>query len=226
MTRMMVRIGLLVALSAMLAAATGCGRAFGGKSPGKRVSLFNGKDFTGWTRFVEDPNADVDDVWRVRGDVLYCDGKPNGYIRTTNKYKDYRLHVEWRWPETPTNSGVLLHMNGKDEVWPPCIECQLMAGNAGDIVLINGTGISVNGVNRKNSAKRFVVVEKKSPTSELPAGQWNTYDIYCRGGSLRCLVNGVVQNEGTNANPASGWIGLQSEGSPIEFRNIFLEPLE
>ncbi len=226
MMRMMGRIGLLIVVSASLARAAGCQSAFGGKSPGKKVMLFNGQDFTGWTRFVADPNADVNDVWRIRGDVLYCAGKPNGYIRTTDKYKNYHLHVEWRWPETPTNSGVLLHVNGKDEVWPACIECQLKAGNAGDLVLINGTGLSVNGVSQKNSAKRFVVIEKKSPTSELPAGQWNSYDIYCQGDSIRCLVNGVPQNEGTDASVASGWIGLQSEGSPIEFRNVSLEPLD
>jgi predicted small secreted protein len=226
MMRMMGRIGLLVVVWALLAALAGCQNTVGGNSPGAKVMLWNGRDFTGWTRVVADPNADVDEVWRVRGDVLYCAGKPNGYIRTEDKYKNYHLHLEWRWPETPTNSGVLLHAGGKDEVWPPCIECQLKAGSAGDLVLINGTGITVDGVDRQNSAKRFVVVEKKSPPSELPPGQWNSYDIYCKGDSIRCLVNGVLQNEGTDASVSSGWICLQSEGSPIEFRNIYLQPLE
>ncbi|MGE5295287.1 MAG: DUF1080 domain-containing protein, partial [Solirubrobacterales bacterium] len=99
-------------------------------------------------------------------------------------------------------------------------------GNAGDFVLINGTGLSANGVSQKNPGKRFVVIDKKLPTSEFPAGQWNSYDIYCQGGSIRCLVNGTLQNEGTNADPAGGWIALQSEGSPIEFRNVSLEPVD
>jgi len=220
------RMVLWVVAAGLFLAMAGCGKMFAGKSPGNKVMLYNGQDFTGWTRFIEDPGADVNDVWRIRGDVLYCAGKPNGYIRTNEKYKNYHLHVEWRWPETPTNSGVLLHAGGKDQVWPVCIECQLKAGNAGDFVLINGTGLSINGVSQKNSAKKFVVVEKKSPTSELPAGQWNSYDIYCQGDTIRCLVNGVVQNEGTNASETSGWICLQSEGSPIEFRNISIEPLD
>lgn len=225
MVRMMSRVGVWIVAAALLIAVAGCGSAFVGKSPGKKVALYNGRDFTGWTRVVQDPNADVNDVWRIRGDVLYCTGKPNGYIRTNEKYKNYHLHVEWRWPETPTNSGVFVHLDGKDTVWPVCIECQLKAGNAGDIVLMNGTGLSVDGVSRKNSAKRFVVIEKKAATSELPAGQWNRYDIYCQGDSIRCLVNGVEQNEGTDASVTSGWIALQSEGGPIEFRTIFLEPL-
>lgn len=226
MMRMMGRIGLLIVVLVSLAVLAGCQNGSGGTSPGKKAALFNGEDLSGWKRFVADPNTDVNDVWQIRRGVLYCAGKPNGYIRTENKYKDYYLHVEWRWPETPTNSGVLLHAKGPDEVWPACIECQIKAGNAGDLVLINGTGISVNGVSQKNSARRFVVIEKKSPTSELPAGQWNSYDIYCRGDSIRCLVNGTLQNEGTDASVTSGWICLQSEGSPIEFRNIYLQPLE
>lgn len=226
MVRATGRIGLWIVVWVSLIVLTGCHNSFGGKSPGKKIALWNGEDFAGWKRVVADPSVDVNEVWQIRSRVLYCSGKPNGYIRTEGKYKNYHLHVEWRWPETPTNSGVLLHGSGPDEVWPPCIECQLKAGNAGDLVLMNGTGITVDGVDRKNAAKRFVVIEKKAPASESPAGQWSSYDIFCKGDSIRCLVNNVPQNEGTRASPSSGWIGLQSEGGPIEFRNVYLEPLD
>ncbi len=39
-------------------------------------------------------------------------------------------------------------------------------------------------------------------------------------------VNGRLQNGGRKATDTEGWICLQSEGSPIEFRNIYIEPLE
>ncbi len=226
MVRTTGKAGSWIVVLISLAVLAGCHNTLGGRSAGKKTMLWNGRDFTGWTRVVADPAADVNNVWRVRGDTLCCTGKPNGYIRTKDSYSNYHLHLEWRWPETPTNSGVLLHAGGADTVWPACIECQLKAGSAGDLVLINGTGIAVDGVDRKNSARQFVVIEKKLPTSELPAGQWNSYDIYCKGDSIRCLVNGTLQNEGTGASVTSGWICLQSEGSPIEFRNIYLQPLD
>jgi len=226
MMRITGKAGLSVTMLVSLAVLAGCHDGLGGKSDGKKTVLWNGTDFTGWTRVVADPAVDVNDVWRVRNGNLFCSGKPNGYIRTVDSHSDYHLHVEWRWPETPTNSGVLLHAGGTDTVWPPCIECQLKAGNAGDLVLMNGAGITVNGVDRTNPNKQFVVIEKKLPTSELPAGQWNSYDIYCKGDTVRCLVNGVVQNEGTGASVTSGWICLQSEGSPIEFRNIYVQPVD
>jgi hypothetical protein len=217
------KVGLAVVVAALSFALVGCHNGLGGKSAGQKVALWNGKDFTGWTRFVPDAGVKVDDVWRVRDGVLYCAGKPNGYLRTDKKYENYRLHVEWRWPETPANSGVLLHASGPDRVWPPCIECQLKSGSAGDLVLMNGTGITVDSVAHQDPARQFVGIKKKNPASENPAGQWNNYDIECQGGSVRCLVNGVLQNEGTNGTVTSGWICLQSEGGPIEFRNIYLQ---
>jgi hypothetical protein len=224
MMRMTGKAGLWIVAGVTLMAMAGCQNTPKGKAPGKKVMLWNGKDFTGWKRVVADPSVDVNNVWRVRDSVLYCSGKPNGYLRTTNQYTDYQLHVEWRWPEKPTNSGVFVHAGGVDKVWPVCIECQLKAGSAGDFVLMNGAGLTVDGTERRNPTQQFVSIPKKAPTSEKPAGEWNSYDIECRGGAVRCLVNGVLQNEGTNATPASGWICLQSEGGPIEFRNIYLRP--
>ena len=77
----------------------------------------------------------------------------------------------------------------------------------------------------QNVEKQFVVVPKKEQGSENPPGQWNTYEIECLKDTIRCSVNGVLQNEGSNATETAGWICLQSEGSPIEFRNIYLERL-
>jgi len=209
-----------------LIALAGCQGMLGSGSSDEKEMLWNGRDFTGWVRYVPDATVDVNDIWRIRGNAIYCEGKPNGYIRTEKKYKNYHLHVEWRWAEEPTNSGVLLHAQGPEKVWPACIECQLKAGSAGDFVLIGGPGITVDGVDRQNAEKQFVVVTKKAPTSEKPAGQWNSYDIHCKGRSIRCYVNDVLQNEGADATLTSGWICLQSESSPIEFRNIYILPAE
>ncbi len=127
----------------------------------QRTQLFNGKDFTGWALHVDEEGVDVKDVWSVKDGVVHCKGKPNGYMRTTAKYSNYKLHVEWRWVEEPTNSGVLLHASGEDKVWPRCIEAQLKAGNAGDFVLIGHTGITVAGVEYQDDDKMYVVAQKK-----------------------------------------------------------------
>jgi hypothetical protein len=191
----------------------------------KRVALWNGRDFAGWKFFLRGDDVDVFDVWSVKSGVIHCKGKPNGYMRTTEDYSNYKLHLEWRWAEKPTNSGVLLHMSGPDKVWPRSIECQLMHENAGDFWLIGGTAITVDG-KRVESPGRPTHSPKKAQSSEKTPGRWNAYDIICRGDTIVCYVNGVLQNKGTNASDTSGKICLQSEGSPIEFRNIYIEYLD
>jgi hypothetical protein len=208
----------------LLSTIAGCGQGIFGT--GKKIKLWNGKDFTGWKLYVADENLNVNDIWSVRDGVIHCKGKPNGYMRTKDKHANYRLHLEWRWPAEPTNSGVLLHASGEDQVWPKCIECQLKSGSAGDFVLMNGAGLTIDGRNMQNAERRFVVIQKKKQSSEKPAGQWNTYEIYCDNDTIRCYVNGVLQNEGTAATVSAGSICLQSEGGPIEFRNIYIQPLK
>jgi len=218
--RMLSKLGITVILLSTLAS---CQQ--GVSESQQKIMLWNGKDFSGWKLYVADENLNVNDIWSVRDGVVHCKGKPNGYMRTKDKYANYRLHLEWRWPDEPTNSGVLLHASGEDQVWPKCIECQLKAGSAGDLVLMGGAGITIDGKDMQNLERRFVVIPKKKQSSEKPAGKWNTYEIYCGNDTIRCYVNGVLQNEGTASTITTGWICLQSEGSPIEFRNIYIKPL-
>lgn len=187
-------------------------------TPTERITLFNGKNLDGWEAFA--PGADPAAVWTARDGVLRCAGAPAGYIKTRAEYADYILHLEWRWDGQPGNSGVLLHMSGPDEVWPRSIECQLMSGHAGDMFVIKGTEFN------EHKGKEGTCVPKRNPSSENKPGQWNRYDIVCRGDTITAFVNGVLQNEATGASERSGRICLQSEGGVIEFRNIYIEPLD
>jgi len=195
------------------------------KQEAEKVMLFNGTDLSGWKLFIPGDSVDVEQVWTVKEGVVHCAGVPNGYMMTEESYSDYKLHLEWRWAEEPTNSGVLLHCQGPDQTWPNCIECQLMAGNAGDFVLIGPGSITVDDSTYVNE-ERFLSIKKKHESNEKPAGEWNTYDIEVRGSSVACYVNGLMQSNGVDCSHTSGPIALQSEGSPIEFRNIYITALE
>jgi hypothetical protein len=145
-------------------------------------------------------------------------------MRTKESYSNYRLHVEWRWPETGGNSGVFLHLKGPDQVWPTCIECQLHSGDAGDFVLIGPSRLTVKD-STYSVADRFQSIPKQQASSEKPIGEWNDYDIVASGDTIRCSVNGVLQNAGVKASQSDGPIALQSEGAPVEFRNVWIQPL-
>jgi hypothetical protein len=192
--------------------------------PKEKIILWNGKDFTGWIRFLRDSAADVGDTWSVANGVLQCTGRPAGYMRTEQAYADYHLHVEWRWPAKPGNNGVLVHTTGKDTVWPKSLECQLASGNAGDFWVIGGVETAEHAKGGSRVKGRRTVKLKDS--SEKPPGQWNRYDIICKDDWVVVLVNGVLQNVATECSEQAGAVCLQSEGAPIEYRNIWVEPLE
>jgi len=192
--------------------------------PKEKTALWNGTDFAGWRRFLPDASKNVDDTWSIGDGVLRCTGRPAGYMRTETPYADYHLHVEWRWPAKPGNNGVLVHMSGPDTVWPRSLECQLASGSAGDFWVIGGLEFAEHAKGGKRVQGRRTV--KLHESSEKPAGEWNQYDIVCKDDWVVVLVNGVLQNVATKCSEKSGRICLQSEGAPIEYRNLWLEPLE
>lgn len=213
--------GLMLLSVSLLAAMTlsGCSR---------QVALFNNENLDGWKPYLEDQTLDPATVWSVQDGVIHCQGKPNGYIRTTEDYSNYQLHVEWRWTGEPSNSGILLHATGDDKLWPLCVEAQLMHEHAGDLVTLQkGSAITVNGQRHQPPEGQIhTIIDKQHDSTENPPGQWNSYDILCKDDTIRLTVNGTLQNSATESNLTSGAICLQSEGTAIEFRNITLKPLK
>ncbi|MFC1569793.1 DUF1080 domain-containing protein [bacterium] len=190
-----------------------------------KISLWNGTDFSGWKIVTADDSVDVNTVWSIKNGVILCKGVPNGYMRTESEYSNYILHLNWRWVEKESNSGVFLHAQKPDQVWPKCIECQLHAGDAGDFILIGKGSITVDEMKHENT-ESYLMISKMQESSEKPAGEWNTYKIICEANKITCYVNGVLQNKGSQASLDKGHIAIQSEGAPIEFKNIYLELLK
>jgi hypothetical protein len=189
-----------------------------------QLMLFNGKDLSGWTYHLDKPDVKMEDVWSVKDGMLVCKGNPAGYLLTKkNDYENYVLTLDWRWPEKGGNNGVLAHVTkpGALGVWPKSLEVQLASGEAGDFWVI-GTTIDVEKPEGRIEGRRHKNV---SDGDEKPIGEWNTMEITCRGDEVIVKVNGKLVNHATNVSQTKGAIALQSEGTPIEFRNIRLKKL-
>ena len=176
------------------------------------ILLFNGKDFTGWTYHLDDPNAKMGDVWSIDPDqgIITCKGNPMGYIRTKADYTNYILRLEWRFnPVTKKagNSGVLLRVQPPDKVWPKSIEAQLQSGQAGDFWLIDEARLTTPTERVDQGTPRHRLRMK---TNEKPIGEWNQYEITVDGSRVTLKVNGEVLNEGVNAEE----IPARSPSSP------------
>ncbi len=193
----------------------------------KKESLFNGKNLDGWTIFVDESIISPEEFFYVNDGMIECVGVPMGYLRTIKEYSNYNLHIEWRYPEEPTNSGVFLHTSGPDLIWPAHYQGQLKYQNAGDFI-VHGVGVSatIGDTVYVSSDTLKPLIPKLNPTNENPAGEWNSYDIKCTGSTIELRVNGLLQNTATNCSLTSGGIGLQAEGSKIQYRNLWIEPIQ
>lgn len=186
---------------------------------GSQVSLFNGKDLSGWVPVTEFDSEEP--VFKVEDGCIVVSGKPNGYLRTARQYGDYSLHVEWKWIGSGTNSGIFQRIQEGDKVWPTAYECQLMAGRAGDIVSLGGARIKEVPY---DPAVKFPMKKRvhSGAQIELPDGEWNRAEIICKGDKMMVYINGSLENEAT-LSYKTGYIALQSEGGPLAFRNIYIE---
>jgi hypothetical protein len=195
--------------------------------------VFNGKNLDNWEMVLSDDSKTPEEVFFVENGILNITGIPNGYVRTKEKYKDFELTLEWRWVGEPANSGVLLGITGDDKVWPDCIEAQLQHENAGNLVFINSGAIAfINALFKENFPNLNLgnkwhinslvfSITRVNDSSEKTPGEWNHYRIIFKNEQLEYYVNNVLQNS-ANVVYTEGYIGLQSEGGHIQFRNILI----
>lgn len=194
-------------------------------APGE-VALFNGADTKGWTAFSPETKGQTPEsagTWTVKDGLLICSGSPKGYLRTEATYTNYILRLEWRLnPETKAagNSGVLFGITGDDKVWPKCLEAQLMTGSAGDLINLGQYKMTGDPARTKGRGT------PRAHDAERGAGEWNDYEIIVNHGDVVLKVNGEEVNHATGVEEVAGHIGLQSEGTEFQFRNVRLVPLK
>jgi hypothetical protein len=168
--------------------------AFGANAGDKWEPLFNGKDLTGWTVMN-------DAAFTVTNGVIHLD-KSTGWLRTDREYTNFVFEAEWRGLETNYNSGFYIRA-GLDGKPHPTNAWQ---------------------VNLKQSALGQLLRGKPevlpSKTPEFPANEWVTFRMEARGKKLTLDVNGKRAWEFDKLDVDHGYIGIQAESRPLDFRNL------
>jgi hypothetical protein len=200
--------------------------------------LFNGQDLTGWHVDVPalDTSASVESPFSVRNGLLVSAGEPPGHLLTDSLFQNYRLEVQYRFPSTPGNAGVLVHASTPRALYgmfPKSIEVQMMHENAGDFWCIVEDIEVPDMEDRRGPRETWGITEGEARRilnltdgSERPVGEWNTMIIEAVDRSVRVWLNGDLVNDGFNATADHGRIALQSEGSEVEFRKVALTPID
>jgi len=203
----------------------------------KPVSLFNGKDLTGWEADIpaHDNKEGAPPVFIVRDGNLVSLGSPGGHLITKGNYANYRLDVEYRFAAKPGNCGVLVHASTRRalyKMFPKSIEVQMNHQHAGDFWCIVQDIAVPDMVKRRGPEEKWGIVEGKARRilnltdgSENEVGEWNQMTIECVGNEVKVWVNDDLVNHGTDCTASSGKLALQAEGSEVEFRKLLLSPI-
>lgn len=182
--------------------------------------LFPGKDLAGWKRVPLAPDTKLNEknAWSVdsKNKILLCDGVGVKEMLLYDKeFGDGVFHVEWRFRKVKDdpdyNSGIYVRSKGDGLTWhqvqvahtkkPPFM---------GDMFRIpNVKKPSPEVVGKGDGAKHV-----KAP------GEWNTYDIACKGKTISVAINGTKTCTWNDCPVPRGHVGLQAEFFVIEFKNL------
>jgi hypothetical protein len=175
----------------------------------------------GWTRvpFLTTDPLNPESQWSVdpASGLLICQGdKGHEFFRYDKELANFIFHAEWRFRPIPNgkgyNSGVLARCSADGLLWHQAQTTEPGGYLLGD-TLVKGVKQRVN--------LRAQMKENRVK----PVGEWNVYEIRAEGPKLSLWVNGAVVNDMDNLEILKGYIGLEAEGYPIEFRNLKLKVL-
>jgi hypothetical protein len=184
------------------------------------VDLFPSDYQQQWTRVAIPPTQPVSEIaqWHIdptKHEIL-CDGNGgHDWLRFNHELGNFTFHVKWRFtklPGTPKyNSGVFFRNNEDGSIWH-----QAQTSLDGGYIF---------GVTPKDGKLTSFNEQKQMKENRVRApGEWNTYDIRCVGDTCTLAVNGEVVNTiQTGVN--KGYIGLESEGYRIEFKDFKVREL-
>jgi hypothetical protein len=201
----------------------------------------------GWRTLSGDDFVTVNgnkDTWTWKGTEAHCTGQPVGVTRMKTPVTNFELVLEWKHLKPAGNSGVFVWapeqplMSLKPGQLPHGIEVQVLdhgyaeqyekqTKKKPDRFTTHGDVFPVG----KNRLKPFPPVSPDGSRS-FPRknttrghGEWNHYYIRAINGEVRLWVNGEEVSGGNNARPATGYLCLESEGAPVEFRNLRIREL-
>ncbi len=192
------------------------------------VPLFTGTNLDGWVNVNGAP-----ETWSVTNGMIHCTGHPTGAMRTPRQYENFILEGDWHFLVSGGNSGFFIWGTPVPAPGVPFlrgIEMQVLDNGYaakgknewytthGDVFPIHGA--TMKPVGKVSGARSFPTEERSKSSPE-----WNHYRIVCSNSTIRLSVNGKEVSGGDNCNYRKGYLALESEGAPVEFKNIRIKEL-
>jgi len=205
-------------LGAVLAAAVLFGAVIVAQSSPQSgwVSLFNGKDLTGWKN-------NGAEKWIVEQGTILCESAGNkyGYLTTEKMYRDFNLRLKFRG-EAAGNSGVFVHsrITGINPEHGPDIEGM-------QVEVDPSVGKHTGGL-YESGGRGWVKMPTPEGEQALKPGEWNDLEVSLQGNHIVTQLNGVKIVDFTDEAPkfTDGVIGLQIHtggGVRMRWKDILIQ---
>lgn len=180
----------------------------------KKVSLFNGKDLTGW-------NIHGTEKWYVDNGELICESGPDkqyGYLSTAKDYKNFILTLKFK-QEANGNSGVFFRSKIPEGV--------TISGWQAEVA---PSGQHTGGI-YESYGRGWLALPKPEDEKILKMGEWNEYKIKVDGDHVTTWLNGHQMVDLTDAKIGEGvgFIALQIHdggGIKVRWKDIMIEELK
>lgn len=203
----------------------------------------------GWRPLSGDDFVNVNcdpGTWTWNNGEAHCTGKPIGVIRSKKQFTNFELVAQWRHLKPAGNSGIFVWATPKsierleqgDGRLPEGIELQALdhgyvtqyeenSKKKADWFTSHGDVFPTGSAKMRPFPPAAPNGERSFPSKNLSkgVGEWNHYYARCINGEVRLWVNGEEVSGGTDCNPSTGYLCLESEGSPIDFRQIRIREL-
>lgn len=165
------------------------------------VSLFNGKDLTGWEQKNGLAKYEAKDGCIVGTSVP---NSPNSFLCTTKDYGDFELEFEVK-VDAALNSGVQIRSHSI-----PGYQNGRVHGYQVEIAVGGFSG----GIYDEARRGKFLNAEQPSDKIKglLKDNEWAKYRVVCQGDRIQTWVNGVQVTDLKDDMTKSGFLGLQVHG--------------
>jgi len=200
-----------------------------------------------WQCMTEEDFVNVNcdpDTWTWEDGTIHCSGEPTGVLRSKHTYTNFELVLQWRHLQPGGNSGVFVWVAEKylegltRNGLPSGIEVQALdheflhqferqTKQKVDSFTTHGDVFPVGKAKMTPFPPVAPTGYRSFPSKHLSkgAGSWNHYYIRCINGEIRLWVNGEEVSGGTNCEPRQGFLALESEGAPIDFKEVKIRKL-
>jgi Domain of Unknown Function (DUF1080) len=184
------------------------------------VSLFNGKDLTGWK--VIGPERWTVDNGTILGEGIH--GK-DGFLKTLRKYKDFHAFLRFKC-ETPNNSGFFYHSDIEEDISKiRYIQVEIASSIGSHTGGLHGDHTPETG------GRSWIVWPAPELETVLRPFDWNDMLVKVEGRRIQTYLNGVQMIDFTYPDPRNtdGIVALQihpGKPSRIRFKDIWIRDLD